>query len=959
MKTFLLSIYFCFGLISPLSFTSTAQKTDRFKYYIIHDHSGSISKIDKQQNLKKMMLTLAEIAGKNISSASSFEIYSFGQDVEIKSHNTVSYDVDQDGTAQSVNEIIANINQFTNLIGNKTQKYSNLHTALNKMIGNITETINSTGEKPSIGVFIFTDGQLGSGDFSFADGDPLKTEITDASGYRKYVNSLITETATLTRKPVCLVQNTYEAVNLYYPGFEKLVKKTGITKDSLSLLNDSTVFYLKNTAEYSPDDKNNKYTVAFNDFIERANNYMIKSSQPVEATENPVVDKAVVTHNIASISEILKQEDLGSLSDILNGVPGLEEILPLLSAQKLNITQIKELRSFFEKVDFKKLIIAEQQVREKLAQKTSRQLTFDLKSLINVSSLSVAFKPAELTSTNLVTDNKGIRSLERDLIIGGADYIIERAKMEAIYSFLENIKMVLFDKNVHVRAIFPELTSILKDSTNFYDMSLLREALKRDLNLLPDNIMRNPDIYKSTEELTGLISILKLYKNIGEKQSFEQAFHDLSAELKRLNLENKKVVDAIYFTSNLIGYLTTNDLSNIYGNKTKLKQLSNALIVLSLDEATLADVTDINLSNSIDLIGNIFAQYKLVKGQIDQLSKASLPQGDFDQYRKMQADAILDVLGRSSDLVLTGFALLEELGYKTTGIDFITMQRNVKTCIEAYFLIKDKDYTQATVLLAPFVLKAIYSKEGYESVKKNINSVNEQVIAYKNALGILKQKQDSLKNTDQDLKPMLQAEINDLITKVADLKEQLPTLLPQVPGLQEYLNQKNLVSKILYAAGEVSESENSDDIKKIITKYALPVASYRIKRSVSPTIMLNAYLGTGLNFFTSKAMIRPMVSAPVGFEYSFKPNPNKAKSVSVLLSIFDLGNIISSQLWSSSTNTDDAVNFKNVVSPGAYISWGLSKKIPLSSNMGYAFNPGRISASLNFDLPLFSIYRGN
>lgn len=188
---------------------------------------------------------------------------------------------------------------------------------------------------------------------------------------------------------------------------------------------------------------------------------------------------------------------------------------------------------------------------------------------------------------------------------------------------------------------------------------------------------------------------------------------------------------------------------------------------------------------------------------------------------------------------------------------------------------------------------------------------------------------------------------------------------------------------VLYGTfmAEVSTAENSDQVKEIIKRTALPTGSSYIKKQSKFNIALNAYIGGfwGNEFLAEKNQQQwgsiAGVYAPVGINFSKGILNNKGKSfgsASVLLNIIDLGTFASFRLQDATTASLPEVQLKNIFAPGLGIIYGLPK-VPLS--IGYTYqlgptlreiNPDVIVASeklnrrwqffIGVDIPLFNFY---
>jgi antitoxin component HigA of HigAB toxin-antitoxin module len=165
-------------------------------------------------------------------------------------------------------------------------------------------------------------------------------------------------------------------------------------------------------------------------------------------------------------------------------------------------------------------------------------------------------------------------------------------------------------------------------------------------------------------------------------------------------------------------------------------------------------------------------------------------------------------------------------------------------------------------------------------------------------------------------------------------------------------------------SSEISTAQTADDVSNLISNYALPPASYRVKRQESFSIMLNAYVGAGGSYVhsdnTGSTDPQFIISAPIGLDFAWDrfPTRNKYKSKknlswSLFIPIFDFGNIIALDNF----NDDNSeINFSRLVSPGAFITLSPLQKLPFTFGAGYQFNPNRFTITAAFDLPIYRIY---
>jgi hypothetical protein len=161
------------------------------------------------------------------------------------------------------------------------------------------------------------------------------------------------------------------------------------------------------------------------------------------------------------------------------------------------------------------------------------------------------------------------------------------------------------------------------------------------------------------------------------------------------------------------------------------------------------------------------------------------------------------------------------------------------------------------------------------------------------------------------------------------------------------------LKKMMAIAGEASSARTAKEVENVIGKYALPVASYRIKRNSVHTWMVNAYVGGSGVLYHDKGHWGYSITAPVGIEHSWRSKGHKT-SFSLFASVLDVGNVINYRI-NDSQGSDKTFLLENIVSPGLFGVFGLSKRFPFSVGAGYQFNPQRASIFVAFDLPLFRL----
>lgn len=168
---------------------------------------------------------------------------------------------------------------------------------------------------------------------------------------------------------------------------------------------------------------------------------------------------------------------------------------------------------------------------------------------------------------------------------------------------------------------------------------------------------------------------------------------------------------------------------------------------------------------------------------------------------------------------------------------------------------------------------------------------------------------------------------------------------------------------ILFFA-QLSEAESSEQVKALLKEVTLPAVSFGIKRQPQEFhLMISAYLGysAGAESVPDDSEYEKSFSglvAPLGLEYSY--GLRSGASLSIMVAPFDFGHPINLE-WQ---DKEESVEFSDIVVPGVYFSYGLSKT-PITFGIGYSRgralrtesdSEGRIMAFVAFDMPLFQLY---
>ena len=522
----------------------------------------------------------------------------------------------------------------------------------------------------------------------------------------------------------------------------------------------------------------------------------------------------------------------------------------------------------------------------------------------------------------------------------------------------------------------------------------------------------------------------------------EEAFENILPNGQ--GLETSSLERGLLFSAQLISLIKQHDWTNLFNQQSEegLDFLSRYAALRFAKQYP--DILEIqNLDELVVKIKAIYKSYIQLRGEMIELIKeykSIKPVSDFTDYQEYRKNIVIDILWKSTDLLISGLTIAEHYAKvedKKKIKEKIHQGRVLaKSAIESWFLIREGKYTRAVALLLPMIpdlpplkiesadVKELKSLIGKVSINndKLMDDVQNLSLTSLNNISAFVSAEDC-KNWDcmgeflstkhlSFLKPLIKLEdekfsivittnnlpllmsfyqklleeknlfnqasllakaksLEEIITDMEktfgvdwnNIKSELTNLLFQYIDLSE-LNGR--VKNLIAIAGEVSTAENAGDVKKILQKYTLPVASYRIKRTEEWALMINAYTGGGLAWHRIEddeedISYEPELTlfAPVGFESSWRVRKN---SLSLFLPIIDVGNIINYRIneikdSDNDEDSDDDRLFKleNIISPGAFVVWGASKRFPFALQAGYQFNPRRFSLMVTFDLPLFRL----
>jgi hypothetical protein len=140
-------------------------------------------------------------------------------------------------------------------------------------------------------------------------------------------------------------------------------------------------------------------------------------------------------------------------------------------------------------------------------------------------------------------------------------------------------------------------------------------------------------------------------------------------------------------------------------------------------------------------------------------------------------------------------------------------------------------------------------------------------------------------------------------------------------------------------ASAIAEAETGDQAAEVISQYAAPVGSYRMKRQAeNGYLFLQGYLGIGggWEMVDDEDITALGAFAPVGIEFG---TAKDGWSIGVFGQVLDVGVLASHRLQDTGdVETEPEVGFAQVFSPGAYLVVGFPK-VPITIGGGFNLAP--------------------
>lgn len=559
----------------------------------------------------------------------------------------------------------------------------------------------------------------------------------------------------------------------------------------------------------------------------------------------------------------------------------------------------------------------------------------------NSKSIETLSKSIEV-ATHLNSDIVPGQALSTKIIDATAKFLVDRTKQELSLSFFENFREELkkdisitltngTEITLHLKDIFPN-TYLLLDNRNYLDIPTLGEvwivAFKKDSQQLPKSIhliLEKNELHTLTQGAHFAVLSFKIIERLKDGEHPLQVIEEVSETATNYQFETDKILGILdLFSSHLL----------------KEKEVDGVKKMVLITNDDLKKLDESSLKYFTGLVYQAGVKKKILAAFTIGNTNLESHINETNYLKFYQAVKSARTNYQKFDQLLTD---LQNHENDTPGY-----YQKYAAYLGSFYQVFDESL-QSLYRLADKT-ELYYTSDYYQKLKPLVTSV----IGFNKAIGEEHYAECLLLTTDF-LKHLLETDRDNEIIK-------------------KFGYYGNFITDVIYA------SKNNTDVKKIIENYAMPVASYRIKRLYRSSWDINAFPGLYFGYEFSKSnSVNYGVTAPIGISYSFKNktsedlNISSSSSTSLFLSVIDIGAPFSYRFsHDEAEGLPEDIVWEQVFSPGLFYIFGL-KDMPLSISAGLQFTPllrkitennvldtknvVRASVSLLVDIPLFNLYK--
>lgn len=473
----------------------------------------------------------------------------------------------------------------------------------------------------------------------------------------------------------------------------------------------------------------------------------------------------------------------------------------------------------------------------------------------------------------------GGTSWQNCIITGLTDFLLSRAKEEVVISFIDDInKIIENDKTKIIKNLFPSFTFFVANSSSYDFQSfipLLKEAALKDYHDILKNISAHPELIPENNTCFSAYTPLLLNSIINVTEGGDPI--QILSNFKNTNSNiDTKCNKTVSSSIQFIGILA----NEYYVYKNSSFQIYDD------------DLSDIKA----------FLKIPLHRAYVARFLKEALPVQNIINNDNCNAFPVLDFMKQLSEIDI----LVHQIKGGQSNPDSLYVQ-----------------YLNTFMGVVDFTTRLFPEDTTLKSTIKEFHDV----IDIQNALII--------KNYNKTLIGI----VNLLKTNITNNKDECPKIL-----------------RILSFTAGLASVDKKEDVEVLLKSFADPVGSFREKRlndKLKLSCSLNSYLGLTYGKEKLISTIKEIDGKtgkytgcflPVGIEFSINTTWKPISSVGLFGSILDLGNLASYRLNGNSydsltINNNSRITFQNVMNPGAYLTFGITKDKPLSIGFGAEYIP--------------------
>jgi len=563
-------------------------------------------------------------------------------------------------------------------------------------------------------------------------------------------------------------------------------------------------------------------------------------------------------------------------------------------------------------------------------------------------------------------------------ISGVADFLIDRANDNYLYIFEQKLR-----NNTDLQCYFPNTFENLKFGTSNSLKSLLvsrdlwKSSIEKDLKFLflhsvfkqaKSAIETSIDKKASNKSLITLESILKV---IGETTSeFDELKGFLESEdIDLCNLIQREKISR-QFDLIIKQYNKNNnwvDVLDLYVNFAIPRIWQRACVKLGITDVAAKCESKTSAIKTIDAYfsSNRFAQ--VAKPLCDKLRIDTVDCRD-------KTTAMQSIQSRISGY---SFSIVAERVCREMGLNEsdCSGKRVAKDSILKHlnsYLKERKLYQIATLVESYIAQNGLASKKRLKE-RFCIQFELDEADCNQYYLENLDKVKDLLPQIKKDITSQVLAELkkikNHIDQQIARYIEQRKReanakLDEKIATLQGKVSRFDKLTRHVMFFANISDAENANEVKSILTNYTLPSVSFFAKREEGNHVMVTSYLGVTYNLNEQESVEKANngIFAPIGVEYSRGIDllNGNIRSFSVMVSPVDFGYPVNLKL--NGIESDFEVD--DVIAPSATLAVGF-KDYPLTLGVGYqkgrevmdsGVTENRLLLFFAFDMPLLSLH---